>query len=176
MGQSTQHHRFRFSSVVVLVSARGSASPRADTGEEHCQCFANFSQCAGAQRGCRLAAHRAGSAVACGLAWQTVVFVAPVAHSRCGHPLRGPSGLHKAAFQKVQGSRYAKASLGAPHRCAPPSARPCGWRGTWVLVRRCALRFGQWPAANHVVSAPAHPCASPLRVISPSRWTARPPP
>ena len=26
---------------------------------------------------------------------------------------------------------------GAPY--APPSARPCGYRGTWALVRRCAL-------------------------------------
>jgi hypothetical protein len=35
---------------------------------------------------------------------------------------------------------------------------------------------GQWPAASHVVCAPAHPCASPLRGISPARWSARPPP
>ena len=35
---------------------------------------------------------------------------------------------------------------------APPSARPCGYRGTWALVRRCAL--GQWPAASYLVCAP----------------------
>jgi hypothetical protein len=39
---------------------------------------------------------------------------------------------------------------------------------------RCVA--GQWPAASHVVCAPAHPCASPLRGISPARWSARPPP
>ena len=39
---------------------------------------------------------------------------------------------------------------------------------------RCLL--GQWPTASHVVCAPAHPCASPLRGISPARWSARPPP
>ena len=92
----------------------------------------------------------------------------------CGaRPLRPPASLlHNAAFCKVQGSRCAKAPLGAPHRFAPiqvyktgvmqsglrwsrshsrrrfpvactpyapPSARPCGCRGTWALVRRCAL-------------------------------------
>ena len=39
---------------------------------------------------------------------------------------------------------------------------------------RCVV--GQWPAASHMVFAPAHPCASPLRGISPARWSARPPP
>ena len=39
---------------------------------------------------------------------------------------------------------------------------------------RCVA--GQWPAASRVVCAPAHPCASPLRGISPARWSARPPP
>ena len=35
---------------------------------------------------------------------------------------------------------------------------------------------GQWPAASHMMFAPAHPCASPLRGISPALWSARPPP
>ena len=35
----------------------------------------------------------------------------------------------------------------------------------WSGAARCVL--GQWPAASHVVCAPAHPCASPLRGISP---------
>jgi hypothetical protein len=39
---------------------------------------------------------------------------------------------------------------------------------------RCVA--GQWPAAIHVVCAPAHPCASPLRGISSARLSARPPP
>ena len=196
-------------------TGRASQPERLGTALPECRqsqsmCFAGVSQSAAALGvGLGSLAHRAGSAVACGSAWQTVVFVAPVVHSRCGHPLHGPSGLHKAAFQKVPGSRCAKASLGAPHRCAPsrvsktglmqsglhwvrshsrlrspvagapyapPSARPRGWRGTWALVRRCALRYSHWPTANHVVSAPAHPCASPLRGTSPTRWTARPPP
>ena len=46
--------------------------------------------------------------------------------------------------------------------------------GHWSGAARCVL--GQWPAASHVVCAPAHPCASPLRGISPARWSARPPP
>jgi hypothetical protein len=37
-------------------------------------------------------------------------------HPRYGHPLRGPSGLHKAAFWKVLASCYAKAPLGVAHR------------------------------------------------------------
>lgn len=64
--------------------------------------------------------------------------------------------------------------VGTPY--APPSARPCGYRGGLALVRRCALCYGRWPAASHLVCAPAHPCASPLRGISPARWSARPPP
>ena len=44
----------------------------------------------------------------------------------------------------------------------------------WSGAARCVV--GQWPAASHVVCAPAHPCASPLRGISPARWSARPPP
>ena len=44
----------------------------------------------------------------------------------------------------------------------------------WSGAARCVL--GQWPAASHVVCTPAHPCASPLRGISPARWSARPPP
>ena len=205
MGQSTQHHRFRFASVVVLVSARGSASPRAGAGELHRQCFANVSQCAGAQIWYRLA---------CASCWISRRLRLGLANrgvrGTCGAlPLRPPASLlHKAAFWKVWCSRCAEAPLGAPHRCAPsrvsktglmqsglrwvrshsrrrfpvacapyapPSARPCGCRGTWALVRRCALRFGQWPAASHVVCAPAHPRASPLRGIGPRGLPVRPP-
>ena len=59
---------------------------------------------------------------------------------------------------------------------APPSARPCGCRGTWALVRRCALCFGQWPTASHLVCAPAHPQGlARFAGIGPAR-SARPPP
>ena len=131
----------------------------------------------------------------------------PLVFSRYGHPLRGPSGLHKAAFWKVLASRCAKAPLGVAHRFAPsrvskiglmqsglrwgwshsrrrfpvvgtpyapPTARPCACCGTWALVRRCAQCFGQWPAASHLVCAPAHPglrrcAASALRAGLPVR-------
>lgn len=59
---------------------------------------------------------------------------------------------------------------------APPSTRPCGSRGTWALVRRCALCFGQWPTASHLVCAPAHPQGlARFAGIGPAR-SARPPP
>ena len=44
----------------------------------------------------------------------------------------------------------------------------------WSGAARCVA--GQWPAASRVVCAPAHPCASPLRGLSPARWSACPPP
>ena len=64
--------------------------------------------------------------------------------------------------------------VGTPY--APPPARPCGSRGTWALVRRCALCFGQWPTASHLVCAPAHPQGlARFAGIGPAR-SARPPP
>ena len=42
-----------------------------------------------------------------------------VTHAHCGHPLRGPSGLHNGALPLVPASRCAKAPLGAAHRFAP---------------------------------------------------------
>ncbi len=56
--------------------------------------------------------------------------------------------------------------------CAPLWLVVSPWH--WSGAARCVL--GHWPAASHVVCAPAHPCASPLRGISPARWSARPPP
>ena len=65
-------------------------------------------------------------------------------HSRYGHPLRGPSGLHKAAFWIVAGSRCAKAPLGASHRCAP-------WRVSKTGLMQSGLR---WAAGASAVGAP----------------------
>ena len=118
-----------------------------------------------------------------------------VCGSRCAKAPLGaahrfaPSRVHKTGVMQ-SGLRWSRSHsrrrfpvVGTPY--APPSARPCGCRGTVALVRRCALCawsgaarcvLGQWPAASHVVYAPAHPCASPLRGISPARWCARPPP
>ena len=167
MGQSTQHHRFRFASVVVLVSARGSASPRAGAGELHRQCFASVSQCAGAQ------------------IWKVsarlrIVWKGHRCARRCSHsttvgtpPQRPPASLlHNAALPSVAASHCAKATFGVAHRLralrvkatgvmqsglrwrrshsrrrfpfafapyAPPSARPCGCACTVASVRRCAL-------------------------------------
>ena len=45
---------------------------------------------------------------------------------------------------------------------------PCGGCGTVASVRRFAQRFGQWPAAIHVVCAPPTLWASPLRGIGPA--------
>lgn len=149
-------------------------------------------------------AHRAGSAVASGSAWHRVC-VAVVAHARYGHPLRfyitphcpqcppvaalklrlvpvtasRPSGEGNRRYAKWPSLESVAQPSALPGRCtpyAPPSARPCGCRGVVASVRRCALCFGQWPAASHLVCAPAHPCASPLRGLSPARWSARPPP
>ena len=71
-------------------------------------------------------------------------------------------------------SRRRSPVVGTPY--APPSARPCGCRGTWALVRRCALCFGQWPRASHLVCAPAHPQGlARFAGFGPVR-SARPPP
>ena len=59
---------------------------------------------------------------------------------------------------------------------APPSARPCGCRGTLALVRRCALCFDQWPTASHLVCAPAHPQGLARFAGVGSARSARPPP
>ena len=95
-------------------------------------------------------------------------------------PLRALSGEGNRLYAKLP-------SLGT---VAQPSALPGRWHALrvavcaplwlsvalwhWSGAARCVA--GQWPAASHVVCAPAHPCASPLRGISPARWSARPPP
>lgn len=64
--------------------------------------------------------------------------------------------------------------VGTPY--APPSARPCGCRGTWASVRRCALcgwsvAFGQsWGVC------PRPPLCFAAARLSHARWSARPPP
>ena len=132
--------------------------------------------------------------------------VAVVAHARYGHPLRfyitphfvkwspvatlklrfvsstasAPSRVHKTGLMQ-SGLRWVRSHSRRrfPVACAPyapPAVRPFGCRGAVASVRRCAHCSGQWPAASHLVCAPAHPRASPLRGISPARWSARPPP
>ena len=88
MGQSTQHHRFRFASAVVSVSARGAGAPRTSAGEVHRQCFASVGQCAGAQIWPRLAGASCWISHRLRLGLAAVLFVAVVARARYGHPLR----------------------------------------------------------------------------------------
>jgi len=105
-------------------------------------------------------------------------------HSRYGHTLRFYIRPH---FRKCRAVVALKLHL-VPRTAARPNGFPkqalckvayAGERccaALVFLVRRCAHCFSRWPAASYVVSAPAHPRASPLRGISPARWTARPPP
>ena len=77
-------------------------------------------------------------------------------------------------------ARVGRTAVGASRSLARPTRRRLRALvvvvapGHWSGAARCEV--GQWPAASHVVCAPAHPCASPLRGISPARWSARPPP
>ena len=88
MGQPTQHHRFRFASAVVSVSARGAAAPRTGAGELHRQCFASVDQCAGAQIGPRLACASCWISRRLWRGLAAVVFGAVVAHARYVQTLR----------------------------------------------------------------------------------------
>jgi hypothetical protein len=83
VGQSTQHHRFRFASAVVSVSARGAAAPRTGAGELHRQCFAKVGQYAVAQIWCRLAG------ASCWISRRLRLGLAPGMRGSCGtRPLR----------------------------------------------------------------------------------------
>ena len=181
MGQSTQHHRYRFACAVVSVSARG----------------------AGAQIWPRLAGascwinHR----LRLGLA---AVFVAVVAHARYGHPLRfyitphfgkcspvvslklhlvsptasRPYGLPKQALCKVAFAGVGRTAVGASRSHPRPMRRRLRvvvGMGIVASVRRFAHCFGQRPTAVHVVFAPAHPWGLLTSQASPAR-SARPPP
>ena len=153
MGQSTQHHRFRFASAIVLVSVRGAAAPRTGAGEVHCQCFACVSQCAVAQISCRLAG------ASCWISRRLRLGLALAMHCSCGARLLQPpaSLLHNAAFWKVPSSRSAKASLCAQHRFAPVQVSKIG-------VMQSGLRWKRSPRSRRspVAYAPyAPPTARP---------------
>jgi hypothetical protein len=115
VGQSTQHHRFRFASAVVSVSARGAGAPRIGAGEVHRQCFASVDQCAGAQIWPRLAC------ASCWISHRLRLGLSRGVRGSCRtRPLRPPASLlHNAALPSVPASRCAKAPLGAGHRFAP---------------------------------------------------------
>lgn len=96
------------------------------------------------------------------------------------HTASRPFGFTKQALCKVAFAGGGRAAVGASRSLARPTRRRL--RALVVVVavwhQSGAARgvLGQWPAASHGVCAPAHPCASPLRGISPARWSARPPP
>ena len=163
MGQSTQHHRFRFACAVVSVSVRGAAAPRTGARELHRQCFARVGQCAGAQIWPRLAgascwiSHRLrlglepGMRGSCGVRPLRQSYITPHCPqcppvSRklllCPAPLRAlrvkATGFMQNCLRWGRShSRRRSPVVGTPY--APPSAHPCGCRGTVALVRRCAL-------------------------------------
>jgi hypothetical protein len=139
VGQSTQHHRFRFASAVVSVSARGAAAPRTGAGEVHRQCFARVGQCAGAQIWPRLAcascwiSHR----LRLGLA---AVFVAVVAFACYGHPLRFYITPHCPQCPPVAALKL---------RLVPvTAARPSGEGNR---------RYAKWPSLESVAQSSALP-------------------
>jgi hypothetical protein len=82
-----------------------------------------------------------------------------------------PCGFTQHALCKVAFAGVGRTAVGAPRSLrayAPPTARPGGCCGAVALVRRCAHRSGQWPAARPHQLAPAHPTgASPLRGFGP---------
>ena len=88
-------------------------------GALHCQCFANISQCAGAQSWCRLAGASCWISRRLQRGLAAVVFVAPVAHARYGTHCVALRVYIGVLFCEVIASRCAKAPLGGAHRCAP---------------------------------------------------------
>ncbi len=59
---------------------------------------------------------------------------------------------------------------------APPSARPCGCRGTVASVRRCALCCWSVACGQSCGVCPRPPLCFAAARLSPARWSARPPP
>ena len=70
--------------------------------------------------------------------------------------------LHKAAFQKVRGSRCAEAPLGAPHRCAPSRVSKTGLMQSGLRWVRSHSRRRS-PGRGYTPYAPpsARPCGVP---------------
>ena len=83
-----------------------------------------------------------------------------------------PSRVHKTGVMQ-SGLRWSRSHsrrrfpvASAPY--APPSARPCGCRGTVASVRRCALCGWSVACGQSLCVCPAHPVASPLRGFGPA--------
>ena len=136
VSQSTQHHRFRFASAVVSVSARGAGAPRTGAGELHRQCFASVGQCAGAQIWPRLAGASCWISHRLRLGLGAVVCVAVVTLARYGHPLRFYITPHCPQCPPVAALKL---------RLVPvTAARPSGEGNR---------RYAKWPSLGSVASA-----------------------
>ena len=152
MGQSTQHHRFRFASAVVSVSARGAAAPRTGAGEVHRQCFASVGQCAGAQIWPRLAgascwiSHR----LRLGLA---PAFLAVVALARYGHPLRFYITPHCPQCPPVAALKLRLVPVTASRPSGEGNRRYAKWPSLESVAQPSALP-GRWHALRAAVCAP----------------------
>ena len=152
MGQSTQHHRFRFASAVVSVSARGAAAPRAGAVEVLGKCFARVGQCAGAQIWIRLAcascliSHR----LRLGL---VAVFVAVVAHARYGHPLRFYITPHCPQCPPVAALKLRLVPVTASRPSGEGNRRYAKWPSLESVAQPSALP-GRWHALRAAVCAP----------------------
>lgn len=152
MGQSTQHHRFRFASAVVSVSARGAAAPRTGAGELHRQCFASVGQCAVAQIWPRLAGASCwiSRRLRLGL---VAVFVAVVAHARYGHPLRFYITPHCPQCPPVAALKLRLVPVTASRPSGEGNRRYAKWPSLESVAQPSALP-GRWHALRAAVCAP----------------------
>jgi len=191
VGQSAQHHRFRFACAVVSVSARGAAAPRTGPGEVHRQCSASVGQCAGAQIWPRLAGASCWISRRLRLGLDALVCVAVVAHTRYGHPLRfyitphfvkcapvaalklrlvpptasRPLGFTKQALCKVAFAGVGRTAVGASRSLARPTRRRL--RALVVVVAPW-----HWSVASQVFQSVACGQSSPVSPRPPHRGLA----
>ena len=153
MGQSTQHHRFRFASAVVSVSARGAAAPRTGAGELHRQCFASVGQCAGAQIWPRLAGASCWISRRLRLGLGAVVCVAVVALARYGHPLRFYITPHCPQCPPVAALKLRLVPVTASRPSGEGNRRYAKWPSLESVAQPSALP-GRWHALRAAVCAP----------------------
>ena len=152
MGQTTQHHRFRFASAGVSVSARGAAAPRTDAGELHRQCFASVGQCAVAQIWPRLAGASCWISRRLRLGLDAV-FVAVVAHARYGHPLRFYITPHCPQCPPVAALKLRLVPVTAARPSGEGNRRYAKWPSLESVAQPSALP-GRWHALRAAVCAP----------------------
>ncbi len=156
--QRTQHHRSRFASAVCQC-ARRCCAPHRCRGVTSPVLRKYWSvRCGAVMVSARLrivldqpspTARPGSRGVRCS-----------VVHPRYGHPLRGPSGLHKAALPSVPASRCAKAPLGAGHRFAPRRVKATG-------VMQSGLRWSRSHSRRRspFASRPTHRCLRALVAV-----------